>query len=452
MTTTIVDGETKTGLQSVPDPGVVLLFAPSLDAYAPHVHALRDGGQLTVGRNEGQSIAIVDDASLSREHAVLRRSGAAMSVRDLGSSGGTFVNGVRVPEATSVPLRYGDLVRCGGNLLMCIERCPQYAGWPARARVEPLLGGPAIEQVRRLIEALAPRVVEVLIVGESGTGKELAARMVHEHSGRTGQFVPVNCAALPESLIEAELFGAKRGAFTGANTDRAGLFVQAEGGTLFLDEVGELPLPLQPKLLRALELGEVRAVGSDNARRVDVRLVFATNRDLGDEAAAGRFRQDLLYRIRGATIAMPPLRERREDVVLLCEHVLARIREREQRSFELTARFLEQLALHHWPGNVRELERAIGEATVQATVAGSERLARAHLRDEIRAADGAASGSSDALAAVAQPPQDEAQQLRAALERTGGNVSAAATELGISRSEIYRRMKQHGVKAEDFRV
>src|SRR4051794_26680069 len=228
--------------------------------------------------------------------------------------------------------------------------------------------GPALEAVARQIDLVAPTDAAVLILGESGTGKELVAREVHRRSGRAARpLIKVNCAAVPRELYESEFFGHARGSFTGALRDRAGRFELADGGTLFLDEVGEIPLELQAKLLRVLQEGELERVGEERTRRVDVRLVAATNRDLRAEAEAGRFRQDLFYRLSVFPIELPPLRRRVEDIPMLAEHFLAlAARKLGKPKPRLTLADVQQLQRYHWPGNVRELQHVIERAVITA--------------------------------------------------------------------------------------
>ena len=292
---------------------------------------------------------------------------------------------------------------------------------------------PATRELLALVDRVAPRDVAVLVTGESGTGKELVARRLHARSTRAkAPFVAVNAAALPETLAESELFGAEKGAFTGADQARAGRFEEASGGTLFLDEVGELPLPLQAKLLRALEERAVRRLGGVRETPVDVRLVAATNRDLAFEAEAGSFRRDLYFRLAVVVVHVPPLRDRAGDVPLLAEHLAARLATRHGVPVpRLSAEALAALEAHAWPGNVRELRNVLERAVV---VRGGE---------EIRAADlglagGPASQSLDRA-------HREREALLEALRRTGGKREEAAKLLGISVRTLYYRLKQWGL-------
>ena len=292
---------------------------------------------------------------------------------------------------------------------------------------------PATRELLALVDRVAPRDVAVLVTGESGTGKELVARRLHARSARAkAPFVAVNAAALPETLAESELFGAEKGAFTGADQPRAGRFEEASGGTLFLDEVGELPLPLQAKLLRALEERAVRRLGGVRETPVDVRLVAATNRDLASEAEAGSFRRDLYFRLAVVVVHVPPLRERAGDVPLLAGHLAARLSARHGVPVpRLSAEALAALEAHAWPGNVRELRNVLERAVV---VRGGE---------EIRAADlGLAAGPASQ---TLDRTHREREALLEALRRTGGKREEAAKLLGISVRTLYYRLKQWGL-------
>jgi two-component system response regulator AtoC len=308
-----------------------------------------------------------------------------------------------------------------------------------------------------LLEKAAGLDITVLLLGETGTGKELAARAIHYHSARRERrFVPVNCGALPAELVESELFGHARGAFTGAAAAKPGLFEEAQGGTLFLDEVGELPLPAQVKLNRALQEKEIRRVGDTQSLAVDVRVIAATHRDLREETRAGRFREDLFYRLHVFPVTMPPLRERPEDVPLLASHFLvkhAHALRRELAEFEPEA--LQRLAAHAWPGNVRELENAVERAVA---VSAGDRVRATDLPAEV-GSDGAAAPVDPA--ALARLPYREAveqardrtsrEYLVALLAEFGGNVTRAAERAGLERESLHRLLRKHGIKSDDFK-
>jgi two-component system response regulator HydG len=294
---------------------------------------------------------------------------------------------------------------------------------------------------------LARRVARVqssvLITGESGVGKERVARLIHDESERTGgPFVAINCGAMPESLLDSELFGHVKGAFTGATQDRPGLFEAANGGTLFLDEIGEVPPPMQVKLLRALQEREVRRVGANEQRKVDVRVLAATNRDLVAEVSAGRFRQDLYYRLRVVELRVPPLRERRDDILPLARTFLAELSERTKRRVtSLTPAAANQLIRYGWPGNVRELENAIERAVV---LAKGSRVDVQDLPEEVALAipHAYAPGEVRSLAEV------ERDYILSVVRASGGDKAAAASQLRIGVATLYRKLKQYASAPE----
>lgn len=303
-----------------------------------------------------------------------------------------------------------------------------------------LVGNSAgIERVRTLIGKVAPTQSTVLILGETGTGKELVARAVHDQSQRAGEpFVAINCGALPETLIESELFGHRKGAFTGADEHRVGLFEVANHGTIFLDEIGELPKAMQAKLLRVLESREIRRVGENRATNVDVRVVCATHRDLPEMVASGDFREDLMYRINTFEIFLPPLRDRIDDIPELAEHLLSRFRGKARAaSRQLAEDAVALLKSHVWPGNVRELANVIEHATI---LCDDGPIMAAHLPAQFnrRQLTGAAASHPGPISL-----RDlEMQAIYQALERNGGNKPKAADELGISLKTLYNKINQ----------
>ncbi len=305
-----------------------------------------------------------------------------------------------------------------------------------------IIGGSAgmarlLDQVR----AVADSGSSVLILGETGTGKELIARALHQHSPRRqGPFIPLNCGAMAAGLIESELFGHARGAFTGADREHKGLFVAADGGTLFLDEIGELPLELQPKLLRVLQEGEVRRLGESRPRQVNVRVLAATARDLKAEMAAGRFRDDLYYRLAVIDLHLPPLRERREDIPLLAEHFVARIAFRDGRQVsKLTPDALAALQEYAWPGNVRELENFMEKVMIFCR---GTRIDLASLPWEVRRNP---REPQDAFSLKQAIERMEREYLRKALAATGGNRTQAARLLEISLRALQYKLKEYGL-------
>jgi len=317
-------------------------------------------------------------------------------------------------------------------------------------RADGMVGStPAMEAVKSVIERVAPTDARVLITGESGTGKEVVATAVHEQSGRrAGPLVRLNCAAIPRDLVESEMFGHEKGAFTGATERRRGRFELASGGTLFLDEIGDLSLEAQAKLLRALEGGEVERVGGNEPIKVDVRILSATNKDLRSEVAAGRFREDLFFRLHVIPIHLPPLRERREDVPLLAEHFLARHMVNGLRPPRLMPGAMEALVRHPWPGNVRELANILERLTILH--AGSE-VGSTEIRALLAGGGpapvegGPAYRDDDDRPLADRLDEYERELLNGALEAASGSVAEAARRLRTDRANLYRRMRRLGI-------
>jgi DNA-binding NtrC family response regulator len=311
-----------------------------------------------------------------------------------------------------------------------------------RQREEPaprlIADSPAMQPVLEIIAKVGPSDANVLITGENGSGKGTVARALHAASGRAGRpLLNVNAGGLSEGIFESELFGHVKGAFTDAKTDRVGRFETADGGTLFLDEIANVPLSLQPKLLRVLETGEFERVGSSRTRRVDVRILSATNADLNQEVAAGRFRQDLLFRLNTIEVRIPPLRERREDIPLLAAAFLRQHAQRYRKKLTgFQAGALRALTEHTWPGNVRELDHAVERAVLMAP------------GPEVRADDLGLRGTGEAAPSRLDEmslEEVEAFLIKKALARYDGNVSRAAEALGLSRSALYRRLQRYGL-------
>jgi DNA-binding NtrC family response regulator len=298
---------------------------------------------------------------------------------------------------------------------------------------------PAMRSVLKLVERIGPADANVLIMGENGTGKEVITRVLHSISSRRSKpLISVNVGALAEGVFESELFGHVRGAFTDAKSDRVGRFELADGGTLFLDEIGNVPLNLQAKLLRVIESGEFERVGSSKTQKINVRLLSATNADLNAEVAAGRFRQDLLFRLNTVEIRLPPLRDRLEDIPVLAEHFLRIHRERYRRPLlGFTPEALEALRHHLWPGNVRELDHVIERAVLMST------------GNVVTAFDLALEATPDARlsARLEEMSLEDAERLliKKALARFEGNANRAAEALGLSRSALYRRLQKYGL-------
>ncbi|MEO1201420.1 MAG: sigma-54 dependent transcriptional regulator [Pseudomonadota bacterium] len=301
---------------------------------------------------------------------------------------------------------------------------------------EMIATAPAMRDVVRMIERVAPTDATVLVRGENGTGKELVAQALHQKSGRASRaLVTADLGAVAETLFESELFGHRAGAFTGADRDRPGRFQAADGGSLFLDEIGNLPMPMQNKLLRALEAGEVAPLGSDRSVSVDVRLIAATNRPLEEMVERGEFREDLLYRINTIEITLPPLRERLEDLPALVERFVAQASRRHRvPARPLAAGTLDALAAHRWPGNVRELKHAVERAVILAE------------GDQLAAADfSLLPPASEETATTLNLEANERRLVETAIREASGNISHAASALGITRAALYRRIEKHGL-------
>jgi len=418
-------------------PGLVVVFTEGVPAA---LHPVEVRGTLRIGRDESADFQI-HDGQASRIHLEVAPSLAGVLVTDLGSRNGTFIDGKRV-GAAQVPAPVGSTLRCGKTLLRVVADVTPYAAL-AHGSSDALVGGPRIAAIRRLIENVAPLPEPVLIEGETGTGKEKIAEALHQSSARSGEFVPVNCAAIPSELVEAELFGHARGAFSGSERVRQGLFRAAEGGTLLLDEIGDLPLAVQAKLLRVLEGGEVRPVGEDRPQRIDVRIVAATNLSLDEMVAEGRFRADLLHRIAAWRIRVPPLRERPEDVPLLAQYFYPS----QVTSFSVEA--MERLLAASWPGNVRELRNVVRTAAARAVSAGAPRIAPEHLPAELAPRD------VTATSAESQPSDVEEAVLRARIETAlalrEGNVAQVARDLGFGRPWLYQTLKRLGIDPDAYR-
>jgi len=386
----------------------------------------------------------IPDPQMSTKHAVIERELGRWLVRDAGSKNGTSLDG---QPAQSVVMREGDWLELG-HTLVTIERRTGASDLdtstlpldpPGLATVDPELAHD-LAQVR----TMAPSVVPILIGGETGTGKELIARAIHALSGRSGPLVAVNCAALPASLVEAELFGVRRGAFSGATEDRTGLVRQAHGGTLFLDEIGDLALPAQAALLRVLQEREVMPVGDTRAVPVDFRLVTATLHDLDARVRAGAFRADLYARIAGFCVELPALRDRRVDLGLLAGTLLAHLAPGRPVRFSLDA--VRTLARYAWPGNIRELERCL--ETALALAGTSETIESTHLPASLRRPSTLAVDAAPELDAEQRALRDDLIEM---LKTHNGNVSAVARQTGKARMQLQRWIARFGIDPARYR-
>jgi sigma-54 dependent transcriptional regulator, acetoin dehydrogenase operon transcriptional activator AcoR len=419
--------------------------------------ALGRAGEREVARERDRLALGVPDGWMSQRHARLTRQLGRWVVEDLGSKNGVLVNGRR---AELTVLDDGDLVELGHTLfLFCAGRGPDEP-LPADCRSDELAGD--APQLATFAAPLARRFADlgrvvaaalpVVIQGATGTGKELVARAAHELSGRAGAFVAVNCGALAPTLVESELFGYRKGAFSGAAEDRPGLVRSADRGTLFLDEIAELPASNQAALLRVLQEREVMPVGAARPIPVDLQLVAATQGDLAERVAAGTFREDLLARLSGFTVHLPRLAERREDLGMLISTLLARHAPAGS-AVRIEVEAARALFRHAWPHNVRELERSLG---VAFALAGGGVIKPEHLAPGVRGEEASASASRPAKSAGQAGPASDADRLRRdelviLLREHGGNVSAVARASGKARTQIQRWVKRYGLDPSDFR-
>ena len=453
-----------------PEPFLFAVLRAKDPTFEPSRHALGELTEVTVGRGAersatrtergraGGALAIEHaDPWMSGKHATITREQGKWVLRDVGSRNHTFVNGDRIEELT---LEDGDVLEIG-NVFFTFraavvsgeddrDDCLASELAPPAESLATL--SPSLARVWRRLATVAPSSLSVCVFGESGTGKDVAARAIHALSGRRGAFVAVNCAAIAPTLVESELFGYRKGAFSGATEDRVGLVRSADGGTLFLDEIGDLPLPAQGALLRVLQEREVVPVGATKPVPVDLRIVAATHRDLDELVAAKTFRADLQARLMGLTVKLPPLRDRLEDLGLLVRAVTAKSAEkRGPANLDLDA--ARAMFLHEWPLNVRELERRLSAAVV---LAGGEPVRAEHvfLEDEgdadvpARARSAGEGGRTTSRAPTAPlGPEDLARktELEELLRVHGGNVSAVARATGKARMQIQRWMRRYGL-------
>lgn len=436
-------------------------------------HTFDQRDTVTIGAADDNDLVLRDE-TVSRYHCRIFREGNAYLIKDLDSTNGTFVNRVRVREAWLKP---GCSLSLGTSELRFVSSDEKFRIVPSeKSRFMDLIGGdPKMREIYAILEKIAPTDATVVIEGETGTGKEVVARSTHLASRRArGPFIVFDCGAVPANLIESELFGHEKGAFTGAVSTRQGIFEMAHGGTVFLDELGELQLDLQPKLLRVLEQREVKRVGSARPIKVDVRVVAATNRDLEEEVRQGRFREDLFYRLSVVRMRLPPLRERKGDLPLLIQHFLEagrfnRTPSGDKRVRQISRAALDRLMEYDFPGNVRELHNVIERAV---SFADGDTIEIKDLPDHIAVLPGSlldeptaverggaerAVGAAPLVPDVAGTFKDakeewvaafEKDYIEALLQRNGGNISHAAREAQIDRKYFRKLMKKYGITAE----
>jgi transcriptional regulator with GAF, ATPase, and Fis domain len=408
-----------------------------------HRTVVHDGDLCRIGTHSSNDVVLTDPA-VSRFHCRLVREDGGWRVRDTGSLNGTKVDGVRIRDA-DLPmdgaLHIGDsIVRVRAGEATQQEVVPMIPSFGS------LVGQSlSMRKLFALLEKVAQSDINVLIEGESGTGKELVATEIVQRGGRSEKpFVIVDCGAISPNLVESELFGHVRGSFTGADRDRVGAFEAADGGTVFLDEIGELPIELQPKLLRALEAREIRRVGETRARKVNVRVVSATNRDLEREVNKGRFREDLYFRLAVLQVRVPPLRERLDDLLILTRVFLQQLNVPDQERLFVGA--LAEMSKHDWPGNVRELRNYVERSVVLQSAAPTQR----HRAPSTPSITG---GGADIrvpfkIAKDAAVDQFERGYLSALLEASGGNMSKAARTAGMDRMYLHRLVQKHGLRGQ----
>ncbi len=426
---------------------------------------------VNIGAAEDNDV-VIDDDTVSRYHCRIFLESNQYMVKDMGSTNGTFVNRVRIREAFLEP---GCIVSLGATEMRFAAKDQRFRVVPSeRSRFGELIGRNArMREIYAILEKIAPTDATVVIEGETGTGKEVVARATHAASRRrNGPFMVFDCGAVPENLIESELFGHEKGAFTGAIATRQGVFEMANGGTVFLDELGELQLDLQPKLLRVLEQREVKRVGGTRSIKVDVRVVAATNRNLEEEVREGRFREDLFYRLSVVRMILPALRERKDDIPLLIQRFLKVGRfnqssEGQQRVNQISRASLDHMLEYNWPGNVRELQNVIERAV---SFAESDTIEVRDLPDyvaRLRGFEGASTSPSVTLTdepapAGMTPPTDgnfkdakeawvaafERDYIEELLRRNDGNISHAAREAAIDRKYFRKLMKKYEISAE----
>ena len=430
---------------------------------APSRHLLAGVKQVSIGRGSerehlrnaslGTLEITVPDRWMSGRHVRLLEHFGRWVLEDAGSKNGTLHNGRLVERAE---LADGDLIEAGHTVFLfrSAAQVPEDAladlvGVEDRTAIGLTTLSPALDQLLSQLRRLADAPIAVLLVGETGSGKEVLARATHELSGRPGEFVAVNCGAIPANLVESELFGYKKGAFSGADDDRIGLVRTADGGTLFLDEIGDLPESSQAALLRVLQEREVTPVGGTQSVPVDVRVLSATHRDLRAMVEAGRFRRDLYARLAGFEVIVPSLRDRREDLGLLIRSLLARRTElSSHKGIDVDAARL--LFAHDWPLNIRELDNCLAAAIA---LSGDKRIGAEHLPDSVREPT-AASGQIDVPKPA--PPlsaKDRAirDQMIGHLRENGGNVSATARAMGKDRKQIQRWLKRFAIDTSRFK-
>jgi len=409
-------------------------------------HALPEAGEFKVGRGDEVDLRI-DDPSVSRVHACLHfEKGRTVTISDSGSSNGTRVRGKRLSSGQKATVAPGETFEVGSALLMI--QAPfetEAASEPTEPRTDEsgiVIGDRTMASLYQLAERVAKSTINVLLLGETGVGKDVLARRIHAMSPRADKpFLPLNCGALPDQLLESELFGHEKGSFTGATDTKQGLLEAADGGTVFLDEVGELPMSIQVKLLRVLEERTARRVGGIRSRPFDIRFIAATNRDLSEAVQEGSFRADLFYRLNGISLYIPPLRQRTGEIEELTRTFVEKFSKQAARDSvpRVSAEALNWLKTYQWPGNIRELQNSIERAVLLAT---GDEITLEHLP----AGQQQQTGPTVALGGKPAADEDpERARIIDALEQCAGNQTRAAKLLGISRNTLLARLDAYGI-------
>lgn len=414
-----------------------------------------DKERIRVGAHSSNDLVLIEDRTASRHHFEIQYTERGYLLVDLNSTNGTYLDGRRVERAY---LTSGSQVRAGSSTLLFVPIDEEVTVEPDKDGILGAMVGQSVKmrQIFGLVKKIAPMDVSVIVQGETGTGKELVARAVHELSARKkGPMVVLDCGAIPPNLIESELFGHEKGAFTGAISSRPGAFERAHGGTIFLDELGELRLDLQPKLLRVLENREVRRVGGNDIIEVDVRVIAATNRDLVKEVQAGTFREDLYFRLSVINIQLPPLRQRRDDIPFILRHALADpevLLKHGKKQFSPAA--LAVLSAYSWPGNIRELMNVLSHVL---TFADGEIIDVAHLPTRMQGPQREQPLPFNEHLSFKDAKEQllesfEREYITQVLKRCDGNISRAARESGLHRKSIERLVKKYSLDARAMKL
>ena len=415
-----------------------------------------DRGTISIGSHENADLRLVDE-TVSRQHAEIIKNRDGYLLKDLGSTNGTFVDSLRVKE---IYLKSGSIIRAGKTKIKFMPQDEKIEIFPSKKESYAGIIGKSLElrKIYAILEKVAPTNVTTLITGETGTGKEMVAKALHANSKRHSKpFVVFDCSAVQENLIESELFGHERGSFTGATSTRQGAFEMANGGSIFLDELGELSIDMQPKLLRALEQGEVKRVGADSPRKVDVRVIAATNRHLKEEVKKGNFREDLYYRVSVVQLHLPPLRKRMDDMIMLVDHFIeVNSRAGSERNHNIKGIDEEAMQIlrdYHWPGNVRELKNCLDRAMSlceEDIISPDDLPEYIEEKSLVSSSPGIRGDLPFKEAKEEWVERFEKSYLVDLLKSNNLNISKAAKQAGIDRKSVQRLLKKYGLNVKDL--